>query len=130
MSGIMIRVGDKVAQAPATLNIQPGASVDIDLPLTLSIIPPQNPDMPNLPYNTTVRPPQRTPNVISMQGVWDLSPQRSERIDQMMSERPNLACVYAVMQDVPAVVGLDVPGAMQKHVQYVRALVPVLRGEP
>jgi hypothetical protein len=76
------------------------------------------------------RPSQPKDGAISMGGVWDLSPQRSERIDQLLSDRPDVACVYAVMQEVPAAVSMDVPGAIEKHVQYVRALVPIQRGEP
>jgi hypothetical protein len=131
MSGILIRVEDKVAQAPVTLKIEPGTTTTIDLALALTVLQPRQVDVPvRLPDGTLVRSAQRNTNVISMQGVWDLSPGRSERVDRLLSDHADLACVYAVMQDVPAVVSLDVPGATEKHVQYVRALVPIKRGEP
>jgi hypothetical protein len=55
----------------------------------------------------------------------DLSMRRTDRIEQWVAERPDLACVYAQCENPGAVVELKNSAAIEQHWKVVRALVPL-----
>jgi hypothetical protein len=59
----------------------------------------------------------------------DLAVDRSQQIDRLLSERPDVACVYAEGLDPQPAVTITDPTARQQHWQVVRALVPISTGE-
>ena len=53
----------------------------------------------------------------------DLSMRRTDRIEQWVAERSDLACIYAQCEEPATVVELKNSGAIQGHWKVVRALV-------
>ncbi|WP_428940368.1 hypothetical protein [Fontivita pretiosa] len=58
-------------------------------------------------------------------GVWDIDPRRSRAIDRILDNRQDAACIYATADDVAPVARLSQTGAIEKHMQYVRAVVSI-----
>jgi len=63
-------------------------------------------------------------------GAWNIDPGRSRAIDRILDNRQDAACVYATAENVPPVAGLSQPGAIEKHMQYVRAVVSIKPIQP
>jgi hypothetical protein len=55
----------------------------------------------------------------------DLSMRRTDRIEQWMTERADLACVYAECESPPPAIELKNQQATESHWKVVRALVPL-----
>jgi hypothetical protein len=65
-------------------------------------------------------------------GIWavapDLSARRSWRIDQLLQKTSDIACIYAQFVDPPSAATLHSRArAVERHYQYLRALVPLNR---
>jgi hypothetical protein len=58
-------------------------------------------------------------------GVWDIDPGRSHAVDRILDNHLDAACIYAIAEDVPPVARLSQPGAIERHMQYVRAVVSI-----
>jgi hypothetical protein len=101
---------------------------EIDLPLNVSEqsftfvpSPQQNQYNYRYPYSTGAPlPPGATP---SMAMTADVAARRSGRIDAMLKERDNLACVYAEFDAPPDSVKLKSAQPKEAHRGIVRALV-------
>jgi hypothetical protein len=67
---------------------------------------------------------QIDPNRLWDQGG-DLSMRRTDRIEQWVTERADLACVYAECEGPVPVITLETGQPIEKHWKVVRALVPL-----
>ena len=68
--------------------------------------------------------PQLDPNRLWDQGG-DLSMRRTDRIEQWVSERADLACVYAECEKPSPVIEMEKAEPIEQHWKVVRALVPL-----
>lgn len=57
--------------------------------------------------------------------IWNISGSRSAKLKQMLTLRDDVACIIATVVDPPATMTLSVTGAIEKHLQYIRAVVPL-----
>jgi hypothetical protein len=126
---LRIRAKEKIAKVRLpTTGLAPGALVDVDAPLGLSDEGFRFESERPVPGPGGVNTVQQTP--VPHQNIWDLAPNRSARVDEMLKSRDDVACIYADAIDVPSVVQLENPGAIEKHWQYIRAIVPLNRSRP
>jgi hypothetical protein len=117
LRGMMIRVRN-ASVAIGGPPLLPGETVQIDHPLH------SNDAMFRLahqPANPWVPAAGESP----IDGYWEMTNLSSsaERIDRLMRDRTDLACVYALAVDPTPGVTIGSPDARQKHWQVVRAVV-------
>jgi hypothetical protein len=113
---------------PATpLHVAPGQTANVD-----ALVDPAPPPEPVAANDwQRVRYPHYVSNVaqIDRTRLWDqggdLSMRRTDRIEQWLTERADLACVYAECENPSAVVDLKGGQPIEAHWKVVRALVPL-----
>jgi len=113
-------------QPAEPLRIEPGQSAAVDTFIEALPPPPsvtndwQRTRYPYYPGNVA----QIDPNRLWDQGG-DLSMRRTDRIEQWVTERADLACVYAECEGPAPVMTLQTGTPIEKHWKVVRALVPL-----
>jgi hypothetical protein len=125
LKNIHLRCQQGAAELPQS--IKAGQTLTFDVPLVAGdrqMAPP-----PNANYN-----PWGTHNAygdgssgsVFMRAACDLAAGRSERIERLLAERQDVACIYAECEGVTAAVRLkhaNKAAALEQHYQVVRALV-------
>lgn len=111
------------------VRIAPGQTVEVDamIDTTPVVAPLGQPDWQRARY------PYYSANVtqIDRSKLWDqggdLSMRRTDRIEQWLTERADLACVYAECENPPPAAELKSREPIEAHWKVVRALVPLGR---
>jgi hypothetical protein len=107
------------------LSIAPGSSgtVDVRLRDDRSLVATQ-PTAQDPWLHRYQQQPTTQPNAVTLNG---LSDQRTKRIDQMLADREDVACVYAEFErtTAPARIRLNVQNPNESHRGVVRAIVPL-----
>lgn len=110
-------------QPAQPMRIEPGQTAQVDAMLTATAGPQTyNNDWRQRGYPGNA--PQLDPNRLWDQGG-DLSMRRTDRIEQWVNERPDLACVYAECEKPAPVIEMEAAEPIQQHWKVVRALVPL-----
>jgi hypothetical protein len=92
-----IRHGGMIADVNNSL--PPGGTIDVDVPL--------------IPERSDYR----------SGSIWNLIPDRNERVIQILDAQPEMACIYAMCQSTTPAVTIDRPPNAQQHHMMIRALV-------
>ena len=100
---VSIRVGNGAAALP---RVGAGATVDIDQPFRAETAAGGSTEL--------------------FRQLCDLDPRN---VDQVVTDRADVACIYAEASDAQPAVTITDPTAKQQHWQVVRALVPISTGE-
>ena len=115
---------------PSEQEIKPGQSCAVDGPTHLAdtLKPPENVQYNYYYYGQHYNSPYAggEEHLSLLKATCDLAAKRSERIERLLAERKNLACVYATCETPAPVVKLSHGNkrpAVEKHWQIVRALV-------
>lgn len=131
LSDVIIRTGAGAAHLHEML-IPPGGTVTVDHPLAYDAAmfasdQFQYPGQPGRRQPDVRYPPTCTPQ------YWfhaDLAAGRSRRIDSILTDRSDVACIYAEGVDPVAVMGMAPDPPIGRHRRIVRALVPISTDGP
>ncbi len=125
LSQPVIRVANGICRIGAT--IAPGATLNVNQPFTDN----------DSAYRTDVSERWREYGYASYprsavdrgkaEMLWGLSFDRSRRIDQALRQNPDMACIYAAADAPPAAAQLKAGQAIERHWQFVRALIRLQR---
>jgi hypothetical protein len=140
LSHLAVRTKDGIcvfaARAPGANRIEPGKTVTVDAVIDPEVrlteeIDPADPRLHGYyPGNYG----QNGEQAADPARLWDaggnLAVRRSDRITQWLSERDDLACVYAECESPDPVTRLVGKPAIEKHYKVVRALVPMRPSQP
>jgi hypothetical protein len=102
--------------------LEPGAEMPVDRRLQ------SNPE-PTTQYNYYGNPYARDAQV-GIEQYFDMSPERSRRIDTLLRTRDDVVVIYAEAMVAPAIAQLDPPPNAQQHSQMIRAVLPLERPKP
>ena len=115
--------------SPAASETQPATSLRVEPGQTVRVDAMVDPSPGRRTYQNDTRQwgynaPQLDPHRLWEQGG-DLSMRRTDRIEQWLTDRSDLACVYAECEAPEPMIALEGASPIERHWKVVRALVPL-----